>query len=643
MFRWKMTSNALLLLSMIVTSMSSETLTTIPLNDNPIDHASTTEQRRTTVTLPLLTHHAMKQRRMLEMGLDEDEMESYLDSLPQRPSRPSSRRTSLEVGGLYQGYGTHYVDLWVGTPPQRQTVIIDTGSGVTAFPCSACSDCGENFHASPLFVETDSSSFRKYKCNSCTNRGTCYGPNQSDEHCKIGVSYTEGSSWSAFEAEDEAYLGGPHNEALDTKLFEAGAKQYLSSGVVHEKPGDASSFSFSLQFGCQTRITGLFKTQLADGIMGMYNREGAFWHQMFDAGIIERQQFSLCFSKEADSSSDGTSAGAVTMGGVDTNLHKSPMVFIDGHVTSGSMHGVTMRKVYFMKSGQYDVTEATPDTTIKLDITKERLNTGKVILDSGTTDTYFTRNIATTFKAVFKSMTGVDYNDRGMKLTDAQVENLPSLVVQLDGYSGTDSVISHPGLAENLDPDNPNDVLVVIPPNHYFTYSTKEDKYYPAIYVTEGSGTVLGANFMAGHDVFFDIAENNRLGFAVSDCNYSRLFNDENTLSPTSSPTISPTPIIPATITIADHISQEEKEDKNACDSFACVYREILITLGVFLTVVVVLGLMRMKYISGTNRNQAELRRDFRQGGESQILSQEECENETDGHIMKEMEMREMT
>ena len=45
-------------------------------DDNPIDDASTNGQNRTTLTLPLINHHAMKRRRMLEMGLDENEMES---------------------------------------------------------------------------------------------------------------------------------------------------------------------------------------------------------------------------------------------------------------------------------------------------------------------------------------------------------------------------------------------------------------------------------------------------------------------------------------------------------------------------------------------------------------------------------------
>jgi hypothetical protein len=36
---------------------------------------------------------------------------------------------------LSQGYGTHYVHLWVGSPiPQRQSVIVDTGSHFTGFP-----------------------------------------------------------------------------------------------------------------------------------------------------------------------------------------------------------------------------------------------------------------------------------------------------------------------------------------------------------------------------------------------------------------------------------------------------------------------------------------------------------------------------
>jgi len=264
MWVWKMANYVLLLLSITATCTSSKTITSISSNKHPGDDSSTSDQSRI-LTLPLLTHHALKRRRMLEMGLDKYSMESYLDSLDPMPHDRSfyqHRRTSLEVGGLYQGYGTHYVDLWVGTPAQRQTVIVDTGSSVTAFPCSACTDCGDRYHASPYFEENNSSSFIKLRCSSCQDSSTCSHKDRDDEHCRIGVSYQEGSSWSAFYSEDEIYLGGPHDQPLDTESFDSGNGKHLGSGVVDENPFDAASFRFPLRFGCQTKITGLFKTQL---------------------------------------------------------------------------------------------------------------------------------------------------------------------------------------------------------------------------------------------------------------------------------------------------------------------------------------------------------------------------------------------
>lgn len=41
--------------------------------------------------------------------------------------------------------------------------------------------------------------------------------------------------------------------------------------------------------------------------------------------------------------------------------------------------------------------------------------------------------------------------------------------------------------------------------------------------MTEGSGSVLGANTIRGHDVYFDISERSRIGFAPSECDYVKL------------------------------------------------------------------------------------------------------------------------
>lgn len=42
--------------------------------------------------------------------------------------------TTKLLGSFDLGY--YYTNLFVGTPPQKQTVIVDTGSSLTAFPCS---------------------------------------------------------------------------------------------------------------------------------------------------------------------------------------------------------------------------------------------------------------------------------------------------------------------------------------------------------------------------------------------------------------------------------------------------------------------------------------------------------------------------
>jgi hypothetical protein len=154
-----------------------------------------------------------------------------LSDIPRR-RRYLQGEDTLTIGALYQGYGTHYVDLWVGSPKaQRQTVIVDTGSGVTAFPCSGCNDCGKDYHIDDFFQESQSESFHKLACNECT-RGSC-----RNNECHIGMSYAEGSSWSAYEGRDLQYAGGPHDEPLT---------QQEDNGGNDVDPLHASAYAFQV-------------------------------------------------------------------------------------------------------------------------------------------------------------------------------------------------------------------------------------------------------------------------------------------------------------------------------------------------------------------------------------------------------------
>lgn len=103
----------------------------------------------------------------------------------------------------------------------------------------------------------------------------------------------------------------------------------------------------------------------------------------------------------------------------------------------------------------------------------------------------------------------------------------------------TDNIIKDlggtPGSASRFDEDYAKDILVVMPPSHYMqSLPGSNNKFIPKIRFEDSGSTVLGANFMQGHDIFFD-RDNRRIGFAESNCDYEYLVSGKKTLSSTTS------------------------------------------------------------------------------------------------------------
>lgn len=69
----------------------------------------------------------------------------------------------------------------VGDPPQKQSLIVDTGSHLIIFPCSKCENCG--IHDYPLFDEKKSNSFEKIKKSDEEFNWTC--PMYSRGKCRF--------------------------------------------------------------------------------------------------------------------------------------------------------------------------------------------------------------------------------------------------------------------------------------------------------------------------------------------------------------------------------------------------------------------------------------------------------------------------
>jgi len=528
-----------------------------------------------TVSLPLIPHQTVINRRLKQ------------DKRHLKGSRPQTyRRTSLpdhqQVSTLYQGYGTHYIDLWVGTPnPQRQTVIVDTGSQLIAFPCSECHDCGDSYHTDGYYNENESQSFQKVSCSDGCTLGSC-----SNNQCHLGLSYQEGSSWSAYEAMDIMYAGGMHDEP-ESYVQDS---SYSSGDDIHH----ASAFSFNVKFGCQTSLTGLFKTQLADGILGMSDEGGAFWRQMLNADVITKQQFSLCFSRQTMVDRQGTLAGAITLGGRDEALSNLPLVYAL-NVKQGGFYTIKLKKIYLWKEKGRGI--KTPEQLMQedvraLDIAENLLNSGGVIVDSGTTDTYFNHQVGSAFHNVWRDMMGSEYSNNEVELTEEELMGLPTIIFQMAGDVNANKALSDnpnsiPGLVGDLDMSSPYDILVAMPASHYMEYDPDKQKYIPRFYTDEYGGSVLGANFMMGHDVLFDV-DNRRLGFTESDCDYLALLNPSYTKKEKEEEIDDFTPEGVEGTTPFAHPSEDYNDDK-LCDR-QC---ESIIALSILLTMSLVTAITK--------------------------------------------------
>lgn len=370
---------------------------------------------------------------------------------------------------LHAHSGTHHVHVYIGSPPQRQTLIVDTGSRVMAFPCKPCRSCGN--HASPYFDPSRSTTQRVSKCGNCRLDGisTC---SLFGDQCQIHQKYTEGSSWSANEVEDIVWLG--------------------TSNVV-ESIEDHMQLAIPYAFGCQTSIEGLFQKQYADGILGLARHETSLVAAYFRAKAIPRNAFSLCLTIDA---------GSLSLGGsMPAQFHMEPMKMTP--ITRE--HGWYSVEVTQLLVGDIEVTS--PESRVSL---LHSINAGKgCILDSGTTDTYLPSKLAKSFgKAAMITTDGLtDFSDgvRRRSYSFAEFEMLPNLTFVM--ANNVTLTMQPRYYMEGITLDHLNEVE---------TWTGKK-VLTNRVYLDEAEGAVLGANAMIGFDILFD-TQGHQVGIAKADC-----------------------------------------------------------------------------------------------------------------------------
>jgi Xylanase inhibitor N-terminal len=382
------------------------------------------------------------------------------------PAQSTYTITSLENATvhlpLYAVSGTHHINAWIGQPPQKQALIVDTGSRLTATACDPCRQCGAaTSRANPHFEPKKSTTFHSIACGQCTlvdqrKNDVC----TKDRQCKVSQRYTEGSSWTAVEVNDMVFLGGQETETLEG---------YIPTTIA-------------FTFGCQRNMQGLFRTQYANGILGLERSEHSFIGQLVTEQAIPRNAFSLCLTPKG---------GWLGLGGPLAHFHKTDMKFVPFTFNSG-WYGVEVVQFY--------VGSECLACGVHLQLLRAFAEGKGTILDTGTTDTYLPKAIRNRLAALWEQLTNRRWESGTMQqYTFDEFQRLPTLFAQLS-----------------------NNATIEIKPQNYMEGLPSEPwsgrrLLSNRVYADEPLGAVLGMNALVGYDLLFDV-QDNRLGIAPADC-----------------------------------------------------------------------------------------------------------------------------
>ncbi len=159
----------------------------------------------------------------------------------------------------------YYTYLYIGEKEKKQSYILDTGSSVTTSPCNLCENCGK--HENGLY-EINKDNIIKCNDQKCSLvKNSCY--NDKDD-CDFNISFSEGST--------------------------------IKGKFIYEKIKFGDKYKtdnfFYFPIGCTNSENHLFKSQFADGIMGLQNTENSFSSVLYNLKIIPKNIFSLFLANE---------------------------------------------------------------------------------------------------------------------------------------------------------------------------------------------------------------------------------------------------------------------------------------------------------------------------------------------------------
>jgi hypothetical protein len=185
--------------------------------------------------------------------------------------RRLSDRGKLTGALISPGYFSAVV--CIGTPARSFELVVDTGSSITSVPCHTCQNCGE--HRSGIGGRFDERTSRTAERVHCPTRGVCEQCTADGAgDCNFNVGYVEGSAIHGYVVRDVMHLWAavPAHSASSSPSNRNGARsdQPTDGGSSSAPPAAAvAAATPPVYFGCQTHESGKFRSQPADGILGL--------------------------------------------------------------------------------------------------------------------------------------------------------------------------------------------------------------------------------------------------------------------------------------------------------------------------------------------------------------------------------------
>lgn len=356
-----------------------------------------------------------------------------------------------ELRGNLHTLGYFSADVCVGTPPTSFDLIVDTGSSLTALPCKDCTQCGEHAHPGGSHHRRYDAARSSTSAQLACNAADCAGHRCTNGACAYSVSYTEGSSIRGRMMYDEFVFSTP-------------------SGGQHRARS---------AFGCQTYESGLFRSQVADGISG-FSPGRSYGGTLYDwllRSTHAPDAFSICLDDDV---------GAMVLGGTvpDDLWYHAAWI----HSSMSGSYSVGLQDVQ-IDGHSVNAPSSTYSSTI---------------VDTGTTFTYLPPYAYRAVRDYWqqhcpwgacssRTARGEYPDDYCYTMSASELKQFKMMTLHFAG-----------GAVVNVGPTQ-------------YAYELRRGVICLGIFDNEHNGVVIGGATMRHHEVIFDRA-GHRIAFVPSDC-----------------------------------------------------------------------------------------------------------------------------